>query len=115
MVVQGYNPALMRPSQDECELYNSLGRKGRWVLKSKLGMCNPNLPVIKTTGDSMGRQVLCPLRMVGKRRPTDIRVAATEDQIWPRPCVSCVCTIRPEMFVLSQVDENHLGFVFDLF
>lgn len=27
VVVQGYNPALMRQSQDDCELSNSLGRK----------------------------------------------------------------------------------------
>lgn len=58
MAVQGYNPALMRLSQDECELYNSLGRKGRWVLKSKLDMCNPNLPVIRPQVTVWGRPVV---------------------------------------------------------
>lgn len=66
MVVQGYNPARMRLSQDDCELYNSLGRKGRWVLKVKLDLCNPNLPVARPQVTAWGRQVLCPVRMVGK-------------------------------------------------
>lgn len=66
VVVQGYNPALMRQSQDDCELSNSLGRKRRWVLKVKLDLCNPNLPVTRPQGTARDRQVLCPVRMVGK-------------------------------------------------
>lgn len=66
VVVQGYNPALMRQSQDDGELSNSLGCKRRWVLKVKLDLCNPNLPVTRPQGTARDRQVLCPVRMVGK-------------------------------------------------